>query len=150
MDSLKDRYFIRFIEDGKEYRFPLCKGRTILRIVFGMFFGRFQYVEIANESYLDKRSFKKKKDKDGNLVRGFGDSKRVELFGKTHERTINKFREGLFDPETSEEIMRLLFEISKNNKTIIMATHDYEIIKKYPARTIKCVDTQVHDNSLTN
>ena len=102
MDSLKDRYFIRFIEDGKEYRFPLCKGRTILRIVFGMFFGRFQYVEIANESYLDKRSFKKKKDKDGNLVRGFGDSKRVELFGNTHERTINKFREGLFDPETSE------------------------------------------------
>ena len=57
---------------------------------------------------------------------------------------------GNLDPETSEEIIRLLFEISNNNKTIIMATHDYELIKKYPARTIKCVDSLVHDNSIAN
>lgn len=57
---------------------------------------------------------------------------------------------GNLDPETSEEIIRLLFEISNNNKTIIMATHDYDLIKKYPARTIKCIDTLVHDNSTAN
>jgi cell division transport system ATP-binding protein len=57
---------------------------------------------------------------------------------------------GNLDPETSEEIIRLLFEISNNNKTIIMATHDYDLIKKYPARTIKCVDSLVHDNSIAN
>ncbi len=57
---------------------------------------------------------------------------------------------GNLDPETSEEIIRLLFEISNNNKTIIMATHDYEIIKKYPARTIKCVDNLIYDNSIAN
>ena len=57
---------------------------------------------------------------------------------------------GNLDPETSEEIIRLLFEISNNNKTIIMATHDYDLIKKYPARTIKCIDTLVHDNSIAN
>jgi len=47
---------------------------------------------------------------------------------------------GNLDPETSEEIIRLLFEISNNNKTIIMATHDYDLIKKYPSKTFKCVN----------
>ena len=57
---------------------------------------------------------------------------------------------GNLDPETSEEIIKLLFQISNNNKTIIMATHDYDLIKKYPARTIQCIDNLVHDNSVTN
>ena len=57
---------------------------------------------------------------------------------------------GNLDPETSEEIIKLLFQISNNNKTIIMATHDYDLIKKYPARTIQCIDNLVNDNSLTN
>ena len=102
MDSLKNRYYIRFLDEGKEYRLPLSKGRTVLRVIFRMFFGDIQYMEIANEAYLDKRVFKKKKDKNGNLVRGYGDSKRIELFGKSHERQINEFREGLSDPETKE------------------------------------------------
>lgn len=57
---------------------------------------------------------------------------------------------GNLDPETSEEIIKLLFQISNNNKTIIMATHDYDLIKKYPARTIQCIDNLVHDNSVNN
>tara|TARA_B100001939_G_C16945993_1_gene620372 strand:- start:1753 stop:2442 length:690 start_codon:yes stop_codon:yes gene_type:complete len=57
---------------------------------------------------------------------------------------------GNLDPETSEEIIKLLFQISNNNKTIIMATHDYDLIKKYPARTIQCIDNLVNDNSVTN
>lgn len=45
---------------------------------------------------------------------------------------------GNLDPETSETIMELLFKISNNGRTIIMATHNYSLIKKFPAKTIKC------------
>lgn len=44
---------------------------------------------------------------------------------------------GNLDPETSENLMKLLFEISNNGRTILMATHDYNMVKKFPARTIK-------------
>lgn len=55
---------------------------------------------------------------------------------------------GNLDPETSDEIMRLLFNISKDYGTaIIMATHDYRVIAKYPARTIKTERGEVLDNA---
>src|SRR5260370_32704465 len=45
---------------------------------------------------------------------------------------------GNLDPETSDEIMQLLFHICRDyNTTIVMATHDYMVINKFPARTIK-------------
>jgi cell division transport system ATP-binding protein len=55
---------------------------------------------------------------------------------------------GNLDPETSDEIMQLLFNISRDyNTTILMATHDYLVIKKYPARTIKTEAGRVWDNA---
>ena len=45
---------------------------------------------------------------------------------------------GNLDPQTSEEIIGLLFEICGNGKTIVMATHDYDIINKFPSTTYKC------------
>ena len=55
---------------------------------------------------------------------------------------------GNLDPETSDEIMSLLFHICKDyNTTIIMATHDYVVIKKFPARTIKTEMGKVWDNA---
>jgi cell division transport system ATP-binding protein len=55
---------------------------------------------------------------------------------------------GNLDPETSDEIMQLLFNICKDyNTTIIMATHDYLVIKKFPARTIKTEMGKVWDNA---
>ncbi len=44
---------------------------------------------------------------------------------------------GNLDPITSDEIMKLLFEISSSGKAILMATHDYHIINKFPSRTLK-------------
>ena len=45
---------------------------------------------------------------------------------------------GNLDPETSDEIMQLLFQICRDYETsILMATHDYIVINKFPARTIK-------------
>jgi cell division transport system ATP-binding protein len=44
---------------------------------------------------------------------------------------------GNLDPETTGEIMSLLFEISKSGRTILMATHDYTIIEKFPSRALR-------------
>lgn len=53
---------------------------------------------------------------------------------------------GNLDPETTEEIMNLLFQISKEFGTaIVMATHDYMVINKYPARILKTENTKVID-----
>ncbi|UEG48721.1 ATP-binding cassette domain-containing protein [Ferruginibacter lapsinanis] len=55
---------------------------------------------------------------------------------------------GNLDPETSDEIMQLLFQIGRDYGTaIIMATHDYIVINKFPARTIKTELGKVWDNA---
>ena len=55
---------------------------------------------------------------------------------------------GNLDPETSDEIMQLLFHIARDYDTaIIMATHDYVVINKYPSRTIKTEKGKVWDNA---
>ncbi|MAB85386.1 MAG: phosphonate ABC transporter ATP-binding protein [Cryomorphaceae bacterium] len=45
---------------------------------------------------------------------------------------------GNLDPHTSEEIMHLLEEISSSGQTILMATHDYALLLKFPHATWKC------------
>jgi cell division transport system ATP-binding protein len=47
---------------------------------------------------------------------------------------------GNLDPETSEGIMKILFEISQAGRAVIMATHNYNLLKKFPSRTLKCHD----------
>jgi len=45
---------------------------------------------------------------------------------------------GNLDPKTSLEVMELLNKIHKSGKTILMATHDYQLIVKFKQKTIKC------------
>ena len=47
---------------------------------------------------------------------------------------------GNLDPETSEGILRLLTDISKTGRAVIVATHNYTLLKKFSARTLKCDD----------
>jgi cell division transport system ATP-binding protein len=55
---------------------------------------------------------------------------------------------GNLDPETSDEIMNLLFHISREFGTaIVMATHDYPVINKFPARVVKTERGHVYDNA---
>ncbi|MBI2730233.1 MAG: ATP-binding cassette domain-containing protein [Sphingobacteriales bacterium] len=55
---------------------------------------------------------------------------------------------GNLDPETSDEIMQLLFQITKDyNTAVIMATHDFIVINKFPARTLKTERGRVWDNA---
>jgi len=51
---------------------------------------------------------------------------------------------GNLDPETSDEIIELIFKLNKEMGTaVVMATHDYSIIKKFPARILRCIDESV-------
>jgi cell division transport system ATP-binding protein len=52
---------------------------------------------------------------------------------------------GNLDPQTSVEIMEVLQTINKNGNTILMATHDYALILKYPSKTLKCDDGEVFE-----
>jgi cell division transport system ATP-binding protein len=55
---------------------------------------------------------------------------------------------GNLDPETSDEIMQLLFQISREyGTTVIMATHDYRVVGKFPARTLRTEKGKVLDNA---
>ena len=55
---------------------------------------------------------------------------------------------GNLDPETSDEIMNLLFNICREyNTAIVMASHDYIVVQKFPARMIRTEMGQVVDNA---
>lgn len=58
---------------------------------------------------------------------------------------------GNLDPETSDEIMNLLFHISRDyGAAVVMATHDYIVIQKFPARMVRTEKGQVMDNANIN
>jgi cell division transport system ATP-binding protein len=50
---------------------------------------------------------------------------------------------GNLDPETSIGIMRLLFEISQSGRAVLMATHDYSLIQRFPSRILRCESGKV-------
>lgn len=52
---------------------------------------------------------------------------------------------GNLDPQTSVEVMEVLKKINQNGKTIIMATHDYALLMKYPSKTLKCEDGAIFE-----
>ena len=54
---------------------------------------------------------------------------------------------GNLDPETTNDIMDLLRDISAKGKTILMATHNYNLILKYPSRIIKCDEGTIIDKT---
>ncbi|RXG13347.1 cell division transport system ATP-binding protein [Leeuwenhoekiella aestuarii] len=52
---------------------------------------------------------------------------------------------GNLDPQTSVEVMGVLQEINKNGNTILMATHDYALLLKYPSKTLKCDGNKIFE-----
>ena len=52
---------------------------------------------------------------------------------------------GNLDPETSVEIMQVLKEINASGRTILMATHDYALILKFPSKNLKCDGERVFE-----
>jgi len=54
---------------------------------------------------------------------------------------------GNLDPETSEEIVTLLKQISQSGTAVLIATHDYHIIRTFPSRIIKCENSKVLEDA---
>jgi cell division transport system ATP-binding protein len=52
---------------------------------------------------------------------------------------------GNLDPQTSSEVLEVLRKINANGKTVIMATHDYALLMKYPYKTLKCEDSKIFE-----
>ncbi|MEO0037651.1 MAG: hypothetical protein RIQ59_862 [Bacteroidota bacterium] len=52
---------------------------------------------------------------------------------------------GNLDPQTSAEVLDVLKNINALGKTIIMATHDYALLMKFPSKTLKCEDGSIFE-----
>ena len=52
---------------------------------------------------------------------------------------------GNLDPQTSVDVMEVLRSINANGKTILMATHDYALVLKYPSKTLKFEDGKMFE-----
>jgi cell division transport system ATP-binding protein len=55
---------------------------------------------------------------------------------------------GNLDPDTSEEIVLLLKQISQSGTAVVIATHDYHIIRTFPSRIIKCENGKVLEDAV--
>ena len=54
---------------------------------------------------------------------------------------------GNLDPEVSHGIMKIFQQINKSGTAVLMATHSYGLIKKFPARVLKCEEAKVYDSA---
>jgi cell division transport system ATP-binding protein len=52
---------------------------------------------------------------------------------------------GNLDPDTSADIMNLLMDIKNTGRAVIMATHNYTLLSKFPARIMKCDNGKLND-----
>ncbi len=57
---------------------------------------------------------------------------------------------GNLDPEVSSGILKIFQQINNSGTAILMATHDYNLLKKSPARILKCVDGKILDSNKEN
>ena len=52
---------------------------------------------------------------------------------------------GNLDPQTSIEVMEVLQDLNSKGNTILMATHDYGLLLKYPSKTLKCENNKLFE-----
>lgn len=52
---------------------------------------------------------------------------------------------GNLDPETTEGILQLLHDLVRNDRSVIMATHDHNALKTYPGRVLHCEGGRIHE-----
>mgnify|MGYP000754810677 CR=1 FL=1 len=57
---------------------------------------------------------------------------------------------GNLDPETSHEIMTVLAEIGKSGRAVLMATHDHNLLRDFPARTLLCKEESIFEGDHQN
>jgi cell division transport system ATP-binding protein len=52
---------------------------------------------------------------------------------------------GNLDPQTSTEVLEVLKKVNAAGKTVIMATHDYALLMKFPSKTLKCENGKIFE-----
>jgi cell division transport system ATP-binding protein len=99
------------------------------------------------ENVLDKVGMKTKGFKFPHELSG-GEQQRVAIARallNDPELILADEPTGNLDPQTSVEVMKVLQEINKTGRTILMATHDYALLLKYPSKTLKCDGNKVFE-----
>ncbi|WP_299128908.1 ATP-binding cassette domain-containing protein [uncultured Winogradskyella sp.] len=99
------------------------------------------------EAVLDKVSMKTKGFKFPHELSG-GEQQRIAIARallNEPELILADEPTGNLDPQTSIEVMEVLQDINKNGNTILMATHDYALLLKYPSKTLKCDENKVFE-----
>jgi len=56
---------------------------------------------------------------------------------------------GNLDPQTSIELMQIFKDLNDQGKTVIIATHDYPLIRKFPARIVTVDDQKIYETVIT-
>ena len=122
--------------------FQLLMDRSVsdnLRFVMKATDGKGKIINEGIEKLLVKVDMIDKADSFPHLISG-GEQQRVAVaraLVNNPELILADEPTGNLDPETSEKIMHLLKSVANEEKTVIMATHDFDIINKYPARVVK-------------
>lgn len=105
--------------------------------------------EIQNkiDEVLEKVSVKEYADKMPHQLSG-GEQQRVAIARallNNPEIILADEPTGNLDPQTSVEVLEVLKKINATGKTIIMATHDYALLMKFPSKTLKCEDSSLFE-----
>ena len=99
------------------------------------------------EEVLDKVGMKMQAHKMPHQISG-GEQQRIAIARallNNPELILADEPTGNLDPQTSVEIMNVLKNINENGKTILMATHDYALIMKFPTKTLKLEDGTIFE-----
>lgn len=105
--------------------------------------------EIQNkiDEVLDKVGMKAYADKMPHQLSG-GEQQRVAIARallNNPEFILADEPTGNLDPQTSVEVLEVLKKINATGKTVIMATHDYALLMKFPSKTLKCEDAKLFE-----
>ncbi len=57
---------------------------------------------------------------------------------------------GNLDPKTSEDIMQILLEISRNGRAVVIATHNYNLLRKFQSRILKCTEEKLVETTIND
>jgi cell division transport system ATP-binding protein len=104
-------------------------------------------MEVKIEEVLDKVGMKGFATKMPHQLSG-GEQQRVAIARallNDPELILADEPTGNLDPQTSAEVLEVLKNINANGKTIIMATHDYALLMKFPSKTLKCEDGAIFE-----
>jgi cell division transport system ATP-binding protein len=106
-----------------------------------------EQIENKIDEVLDKVGVKEYVDKMPHQLSG-GEQQRVAIARallNNPEFILADEPTGNLDPQTSIEVLDVLRKINATGKTIIMATHDYALLKKFPSKTLKCEDSKLFE-----